>query len=185
MSEENKFKLEPASNILIAARASPEFRLLGDKVAQVSFSSSFLTMTCDRSAVVKLLKVLERDGASAIFVAGSHDVCDVLLGHRVVQVVSEDLFQVAWLDEDALVAVEHFEGCEEFMLSPAAFVPSQVDDFFKKVSREACAFVVLVVIPLQFLLFLALTDAIEAKVVNDAFKVAPADELAAPREVLE
>ena len=137
------------------------------------------------STIVELGKFLERDRASVVLVTSCHDIRDVLLGDRVVQIISKDLLEVIRLDEDSFVAVEHLERGQELVLRTAALVPSKVDDFLEIIPCKARALVVLIVVTGKLLLLLPLADSIETEIVDNALEVAPADEFVAASEVLE
>ena len=137
------------------------------------------------STIVELGKFLEGDRASVVLVAGCHDICDVLLGDRVVKIVCKDLLEVIGLDEDSFVAIEHLECGQELVLCTTALVPSKVDNFLEIIPCKACALVVLIVVTGKLLLLLSLTDSIETEIVDNALEVAPADEFVAAGEVLK
>ena len=144
-----------------------------------------LLRTSISSTVVELLEFLEGDRACVVFVASCHDIRDILLCHRVVKVVSKDLLEVVRLDKNSFITVENLESGQKFAVCPTAFVPSQVHYLVKIVSCETSTFIVIIVPSLELLLFLPLTDPIEAKVVNYALEIAPTDKLIATSEVLK
>ena len=137
------------------------------------------------SAIVELFELLEGYRSRVVLVTSRHDISDILLCHRMIQIVSEDLLEVIWLDKNAFVTVEHFESGQKFTVCAAALVPAEIDNFFEVVSREAGASVVVAVPPLQLLFFLPLTDTIEAKVVYNALEITPADKFITASEILK
>ena len=137
------------------------------------------------SAIVELFELLEGYRSRVVLVTSSHDISDILLCHRMIQIVSEDLLEVIWLDKNAFVTVEHFESGQKFTVCAAALVPAEIDNFFEVVSGEASASVVVAVPPLQLLFFLPLADTIEAKVVYNALEITPADKFITASEILK
>ena len=108
------------------------------------------------SVVVELFEALKVDLARVVLVTSSHDICDVLVRHWVVQVLSKHLLEVCWLDVAFFVAVKDAESCQALLIGATALVPTLVNHFLQEFEVEASATIVLIVDFGQLLLLLPL-----------------------------
>ena len=129
---------------------------------------------------------MKANRARIVFVAGCHNVCNVLVGHRMVQVFRKNLLQIRWLNKNSFEPVKDSESLETLLLGTTTFVPAIIDTPFEVFVVESRASIILTVHPQQFLLlFSLLGNPVETEVVDDAFKVTPTYQNVAPSEVLE
>ena len=86
----------------------------------------------DFSTIVEFFEFAKSDVSDAVFVTNSHDVLNILICHRVVEIFGEDLLEVTWLDNDTFESIENAIGSKALSLVTAVLIPSQADDLFEE-----------------------------------------------------
>ena len=90
---------------------------------------------------------MKANRARIVFVAGCHNVCNVLVGHRMVQVFRKNLLQIRWLYKNSFEPVKDSESLETLLLGTTTFVPSIIDTPFEVFVVESRASIILTVHP--------------------------------------
>ena len=83
-----------------------------------------------------------------------------------VQVLSKDLLEITWFDQDSLIAIKHTKGIEALLVRTVALVPAHIDDLFEEIVLEARSLVVVTVNFSKLNFLFTLRDAIETEIVK-------------------